>query len=103
MRKFAILAAAAAFLTLPIAACTPQGGNAPLSVASVEQALANGCGYYVDAEVITNIIAGGNPVLATANAIADAICAVVKPAAGIKRGDALPVVNGVTIRGHFLR
>ena len=97
------MAAAAALLALPIAACTPQGGTAPLSVASVEQALANSCGYSADAEVITNIIAGGNPVLATANAIADAICAAVKPAAGIKRGDALPTVAGVTIRGHFIR
>jgi hypothetical protein len=98
-----IVAAAAALAALPLGACTSTGGTAPLSVASVEQALANGCGYYADGKVIADIIAGGNPALATTEAIANSICAVVKPAAGLKRGAALPTVDGVTIRGHFIR
>jgi len=53
---------------------------------------------------VANIIAAGNPSMMTATAIAGAICAAVTPKPPIMGlMEAVPMVNGVPIEGHFVR
>src|ERR1019366_531813 len=87
--------------------CSTTGGmiTGAQLISDVQQAAIAVCGFVPTAATVGNIIAVGNPLIATADAIAAAICSVVgaapKTAAGKFRGT-LPMVNGVAIHGRFV-
>ncbi len=101
MRYSAIVMAIGA---LALNGCATTGGGG-ISVAMVQQDAVAVCSFLPTASTVANIIAAGNPLLITAEAIAQAICAAVTaaPAVTTRRGAAQPMVNGVPVRGKFLR
>jgi hypothetical protein len=58
------------------------------------------CGFLPLVESVAEIIAAGNPALATGSAVANAICAAVTRASAIR--GVIPVVNGVPVKGRFV-
>lgn len=93
----------AAVAGLALASCTttdPVTGE-PV-VMDVQSAARAACRFLPTAETVAGIIATGDPRLATASAIARAICDALSPdtPAGIMTLlKAAPIVNGVVIRG----
>ena len=85
-------------------------------VVDVEQAAVAACNFLPTAETVAGIIAVGNPALATATAIANAICAAVSPKTQIaqsllsspamrsvvKPNATVPTVAGVPVHGTFV-
>lgn len=76
------------------------------AIAQVQTAATAVCRFLPAAETVGAIIATGDPRLATASAIARAICAALDPQ-GAPAGvmtlyRAGPSVNGVAIKGHFV-
>ena len=61
------------------------------------------CAFVPTATTIINIIAKGNPALATASEIATAICAAVAPKPALRRAALAPMVDGVIVEGHFVK
>lgn len=98
MRLLAILAAA----SLALAGCTTTpGSDDPVSAA--QNAAKAACKYLPTAETVADIIKVGDPRLATAKAIANAICDAINPQtpAGIMTlFKPAPTVDGVVIRGE---
>lgn len=100
MRKFMLGTALAAFLA--------AGGCATTSntdiVSEVQTITTAACSFVPTADTIVALF-GSSPALATAEAVAGAICAAVTPkSAALKRGTApLPKVNGIVIHGSFVR
>lgn len=97
-----------AALPLGVAGCTttnPATGETDV-VAGVQSAATAACRFLPTAETVTAILAGDDPRLATASAIARAICDAVAPAAPGSRMmtlmRAVPEVSGVPIRGEFV-
>ncbi len=102
-------------LTLPLLAALTLGGCATnagggFDISAVQNATVAACRFLPTASTVANIIAAGNPLLATAEAIAAAICAAVLPTAPAplppvlaRRGVVVPTVNGVVIHGTFVR
>lgn len=91
-----------------LAACSSMGG-APLNladfIAQVQATTSAVCSFLPTAETVANIVATGNPIVTTAGAVANAICAAVVPAkqaARQNRTAAPPIVAGVVIHGKFL-
>ena len=73
-------------------------------VDEVIETTVDACGFLPTAATVANIIAAGNPSMMTATAIAGAICAAVTPKPPIMGlMEAVPMVNGVPIEGHFVR
>ena len=99
MRKF-IIAAALAGTTL-FSGCTTGSITPTVVVTDVQQATVALCAFLPTALTVANIIAAGNPALATATEIATAICAAVTPKAAIRNG-AVPMVGGVPVAGRFV-
>ena len=99
MKKLAMLLLTASSITLGSCA-----GTLPPSVSSVQQLAVAVCGFLPTASTVANIIAAGNPLVATGEAIANAICAAVTPAklSGRKLGAIQPMVGGVVIHGRFV-
>lgn len=100
---------------LAVAGCATSGpGPAPVpagpvaqdaTITSIQNAVANGCGYLVAVETVAAIVAtftGGQPIVGLVSNVAHAICnAVLNKTA---RLDGVgPSVNGVPIQGHFIR
>lgn len=89
---------------------TPGGPNDPAAIIANVQAIARqACKFVPTAETILSLIStftGTSPFTSTASAIADAICASVtatsSPSLTAARGGP-PRVNGVAIRGKFVR
>ena len=75
--------------------------NQPNTPADVQNATVQACGFLPTASTVLNILAVGNPAAATAEAVAQAICAAVTPAPKALKG--VPTVNGVEIHGRFVR
>ena len=104
MRRLILLIALSA-----LSGCATTGGLAPISIAGVQNAAVAACAFLPTATTVGNIIAAGNPLLTTAEAIAQAICAAVTqaPTVAAKSGRRMmvvqPMVNGVPIQGKFLR
>lgn len=102
-----LLAATAALL---LGSCSTTGGVATgITIAGVQNAAVAICAFLPTANTVGNILAAGNPLLVTAEAVAEAICAAVGTAptvvakSGRRRLVAMPMVNGVPIQGKFLR
>lgn len=105
MRKL-LLAASAAF-AMSLGGCATTGnGTFDLAsfIASVQADTNLVCAFIPTAETVANIVSTGNPIVATAGAVANAICAAVTPvkAAG-KFGAVAPTVAGVAIHGRFTK
>lgn len=114
-KSIALLAASC----LAVSGCTSSGGSAPISVASVQQALVNACGYELLAStaatdiaaIASSLVPGGSAAVVTASMIANAICKVavtpVAPAARLgARGAMIAqpiIVNGVAVHGGFVK
>ncbi len=94
-------------LALTLCGCATSGGVTTiggLDVKTIQSTAVAVCGFLPTAATVGNIIAAGNPILTTAEAIAEAICAAVSPAkAATRHGGALPTVSGVVIKGKSLR
>ena len=95
-------------VALSLAGCSTLGtGGAPLDltsfIAQVQATSSAVCSFLPTAETVASIIATGNPIVTTANAVANAICAAVAPAkAAGKLRASQPAVAGVAIHGKFL-
>lgn len=108
MRISLISMAAAAVAGLMLAGCTttdPSTGET-IAVTDVQSAAKAACRFLPTAETVADIIATGDSRLSTASAIARAICAALDPQtpAGIMTlYKAAPTLNGVVIRGEFVK
>ena len=60
------------------------------------------CGFLPTVTTVANILANGNPIVTSITDVASVICAAVTPKAA-RRGAVIPTVNGVTVRGRFVR
>lgn len=105
MKRFAIMLSTAAMISL--GGCATTGGTNQTTITQIQQITVALCGFLPTAAVIADIITMGNPLVATGNAIADAICKAVLPAkmaraAGRKRAN-VPMVGDVVIHGRFIR
>ncbi|HEX8838214.1 MAG TPA: hypothetical protein VF748_14830 [Candidatus Acidoferrum sp.] len=102
---------------LPLSGCASLQAvfpNAPTPqqlITDAQNAAVAVCQFLPTAETVAGIIATGNPALATATAIANAICGAVSPKAVpgnvsvrrlINRSGAVPTVSGVPIYGQFI-
>lgn len=102
MRNAVIVAIMSGALWLSGCATTGTGPTIDDLVAQIRQETAKICGFLPLATTVAEILAAGNPALLAASSVASAICqAVTSP--GAARGSRLPTVNGVAIRGQFLR
>lgn len=98
MKKFVILAA------LALGACSQAQQQQVQTIVSQAQAdTVQVCGYLPTVETVSGILAVGNPLLATGEAIANAICAALTPKGAIARpGVTVPYVAGVPVHGKFV-
>jgi len=104
MKRFVLLAA----MTLGGCATTGTVGTTTSTiVADTQQAATVACGFVPTAATVLNIVAVGNPLIATADAIAQAICSAVAASAAAPKAGRLratvPTVNGVAVHGRFIR
>lgn len=102
MRKLFIAAAA----MFSLAACTttdPTTGE-QIAITDVQSGAKAACRFLPTAKTVADIITTDDPRLATASAIARAICAALDPQpTGIMTlYKAAPSVNGVVVRGEFV-
>ena len=93
---------------LSLAGCSTLGsGGAPVDlagfIAQVQATTSAVCAFLPTAETVAGIIATGNPIVTTAGAVANAICAAVAPAKAGKLRAAQPTVAGVAIHGRFIQ
>lgn len=83
--------------TLPVL----QDPTVQNTITNIQSLTASVCGFLPAAETVAGILST-NPVVGTAEAIAETICGVVTKK-GAQRGGATPSVNGVPVKGHFVR
>lgn len=104
MVRTSFLAAAAA-ASLLLAGCATSGsGGSSISVSTVQNAAVTACGFLPTVSTVANLIASNNALVSSAESIASAICAAVAPAKQSgKFGAARASVNGVAVRGKFVR
>jgi nitrous oxide reductase accessory protein NosL len=102
MRKLLFAAAA----SIALAGCTTTAdpvSGAPTQIEIIQTAATTACRFLPTAETVANIIAAGDPRLASASAIARAICDAVAPSTGVGTlFRAVPTVGGVVVRGEFI-
>ena len=104
MRRLFLAAVAAASL----GGCASTAGT-PVDLASfiaqVQATTSAVCSFLPTAETVAGIISTGNPIVTTAGAVANAICAAIGPVkvAGRLRRATAPTVAGVVIHGKFLQ
>lgn len=101
MTKYVALIAISA-----LAACSMVNGQPTIDTNAVQQDAVTVCGFLPAVETVTAIVSVGNPALLTADAIANAICAAVKPTAGARRpglATSPVLVAGVPVKGAFVR
>ncbi len=114
MRKFLITTALAG--TLALGGCATTGGTPttggvdPAVITAVQQFTQNlqvGCGYLPLYQTVQDVILAGAyppgiPIGQLANLVGRSICAAVM-ARSARLGSTVPTVNGVPIRGSFVR
>jgi len=103
MRKFLMMIPLAA--TLSFSGCAtfdPAQVNADIQ--KVQQIAITVCGFLPTVSTVVNIFAA-NPLLNTAEMIAQAICSAVTPSAQLqaRRRATVPNVGGVPVHGRFVR
>lgn len=82
-------------------ATTAAGG---ITVQSVQDAAVLACSYLPSVTTVSGIISANNSVITTAEEIAAAICAAVKPSAAMRRkASHVYIPPGVAITGSFVR
>jgi hypothetical protein len=98
-----ILLAAAAAWAVSLGGCTTTGTFDLATFVSQVQSTTNAvCAFIPTAETVANIVATGNPIVATADAVANAICDAVRPkTTGRLRAPGPPTVAGVVVHGRF--
>jgi hypothetical protein len=112
MRKLLLAGACAGFISL--GGCTTTGQfDLTTFITQVQGATSQLCAFIPTAETVATILAAGDPLVATAGAVADAICKAFGPAPpkaslSARRLAAAPVtivVNGkvIEIHGKFTR
>ena len=103
IRKLFFAAPVAAALAL--SGCA-TGGVTPATVTTtitaVQQAAVLACGFLPTAATVASILSGGNPLVSTASAIAQAICTAVT-AKAFRRGGPAPMVGNVVVHGRFVK
>jgi len=104
MRKILLVAPlVAAFM---LSGCATTGGTSNTDIIKqIREAAVAACGFLPTINTVAQILASGNPIVATASGVAGAICAAVAnlPPAAARRGAAPPTVAGVVIHGRFVR
>jgi hypothetical protein len=99
------------FFAAPVAVALALGGCATGSVtattvaatvAQVQQATILACNFLPTAATVASILSGGNPLVSTASAIAQAICTAVTTKAA-RQGGPAPSVGNVVIHGRFVK
>lgn len=104
--------AVSAALALSLAGCATTvtenlpPAQQPINIQQVQQLATTVCGFLPTVATVASILAtftGGGTIVSTAEGVASAICAAVVPRRGARRGAAPPRVNGVTVRGRFVR
>lgn len=98
-----MLLIAAAMLSLAACTTTDPISGEQIAITDVQSGAKAACRFLPTAETVADIIATDDPHLATASAIARAICAAIDPRApgGIMTlYKAAPTLNGVVIRGE---
>jgi hypothetical protein len=110
MRK--ILTCGALALSVALGSCGTTGGSVTITVndvvAKVQAIAVKVCGFLPTASTVINIVSAGSPIAATAESIAQSICAAVSavPKLGARLSGAAPpviMVNGVQVHGRFVR
>jgi hypothetical protein len=82
--------------------CVPSSGS--ISISSVQKEAVAICGYLPLAAVVAQLAGTHAPNLGSVFAMATAICNAVTPKVGFRSGPpSAPHVNGVLIRGKFVR
>ena len=95
-------------LALPLLGAISLGGCATVfpsgtpTVAEIQSITVTVCGFLPTASTVANILANGNPIVATATAVANAICAAVVPTKSARLRAIVPTVNGVVVHGRFV-
>ena len=93
--------------TLLVAGCGSftnpfNGQTVTITPADVQAAAVQACGFLPTAATVAGILTA-SPYLATATAVASAICAAVTPTkSASKLGAAVPMVNGVVVHGKWV-
>jgi len=98
------------FFAAPVAAALAlsgcAGGVTPATVsatiAQVQQATVLTCSFLPTAATVAGILSGGNPLVTTAAAIAQAICTAVT-AKGARKGGPAPMVGNVVVHGRWVK
>ena len=99
------------FFAAPVAAALALGGCATggvtatsvaTTISAVQQAAVLACGFLPTAATVASILSGGNPLVSTASAIAQAICTAVTPKS-VRRGASVPMVGNVVVHGRFVK
>lgn len=114
MKKLALTLMLASGLAL--AGCaTPGNGPAPApsgpiaqdsTITAIQQAAVSVCGFLPAVETVASIVAtftGGGAIVDLVGRVAGSICNAVKPPLGARKRAAVPMVNGVVIKGGFVR
>jgi hypothetical protein len=104
MRK--LLLASSVALATSLGGCATTGGGGAFNlnsfIANVQADTNLVCAFIPTAETVANIFATGDPIVTTATAVANAICAAVAPkTAGALKRSTVPTVAGVVIHGRF--
>jgi hypothetical protein len=102
IRKLFFAAPVAAAIALGGCAGTVTATSVATTIADVQQAAVLACGFLPTAATVASILSGGNPLVSTASAIAQAICTAVT-AKAVRRGGPAPSVGGVVIHGRFVK
>lgn len=100
MKRFYLLA------SLMLAGCASTGGAVQTTttiVADVQKIAVAVCSFEPTVNTILSIVSLGNPLVATAEGIANAICAAVTPKAMLSKRATPPNVYGVPVHGRFVR
>jgi predicted small secreted protein len=105
MKRLFVPAIVAASLSL--AGCATTGGAIDITslISEVQAGTNAACAFVPTAETVAGIISAGNPIVSTASAIINAICAAVAPtkAGALRRAGAPPTVAGVVVHGKFTK
>lgn len=101
MRKFLV---AAALVSL-VAGCTVTAQQAGDKVRDVQDAAARACSFIPTVQTVLDIFLAKNNTYQSAGAIASAICQAItiNPMAEGPGGRKAPTVNGVVIRGWYVK
>jgi hypothetical protein len=99
MKKLLLIGA----LAFSLAGCV-TAGQVTATVKQVQDAAAGICSFVPTATTVANIFASGNSTVQSVSSVASAICNAVttRPLAD-GPGDRKPRVNGVVVRGRFIR